>query len=125
MRQWIMFFLRGVAQQSKDAEDRTVRLVELQANTRQMLLDNGASLNVVRAAEGLFSTPYTSAARLAEGLGVTAPTARSVISFLVDQQILEETTGRKRGRFYSAPAIFEAVYGPTIDGDDEPALFTL
>ncbi len=42
-------------------------------------------MNVVRTAELLFTTPYLSAARLAERLEVTFPTAQSCINRLEER----------------------------------------
>ena len=108
---WISYFLGGVATQAAEAEERTVRLVELQASMRNDLLSERASTNVVRTAELLFSTPYISSNWLARALNVTYPTAQSAINTLVSRGDLVEATGRKRNRFYFAARIFEAVYG--------------
>ncbi|HUJ64759.1 MAG TPA: hypothetical protein VLX59_04425, partial [Acidimicrobiales bacterium] len=67
--------------------------------------------SVVRLAEHLFSTPVISAARVADLLGVTRPTAYAAIDALVDRGDLIEITGKERRRIYRAPAIFDAVYG--------------
>ncbi|HZD24522.1 MAG TPA: Fic family protein [Acidimicrobiia bacterium] len=80
---WIEFFLRGVRQQARDAEERTVRLVELQARLRSELLDEGRPNSVVRLAEHLFSVPIVTAARVEQLLGVTRPTAQAAIDSLV------------------------------------------
>ena len=108
---WISYFLGGVAAQAAEAEERTVRLVELQASMRNDLLSERASTNIVRTAELLFSTPYISSNWLASALDVTYPTAQSAINTLVSRGDLVEATGRKRNRFYFAARIFEAVYG--------------
>lgn len=110
---WIAFFLRGVRDQATDAEDRTVRLVELQAELRNELLAEKAGLSVIRVAELLFSTPYVSATRLVATLNISFPTAQAAINALVDRGNLVEATGRRRNRFYFATAIFDAVYGTT------------
>jgi Fic family protein len=107
---WLMFFLRGVAEQAADAEARMVWLVELQAAQRGELHADSASTNVVRAAEHLFTTPYVSATSLTTGLGVTFPTAQACIKTLVKRGMLVELTGGKRNRIYYADAIFHAVY---------------
>lgn len=109
---WLTFFLHGVRQQARDAEERTVRLVELQHRMRNELLEEGKPNSVVRLAEHLFSTPIITAASAEELLGVTRPTAQAAIDALVDRGDLQEVTGRERGRIYEAPRIFEAVYGP-------------
>ncbi len=108
---WIRFFLGGVTEQANDAEERTVRLVELQSAIRRQLLDERAPMSAVRTAELLFSTPYISASSLAKDLDVTFPTAQSAIDLLVGRGNLVETTGRKRNRFYFSQGIFDAVYG--------------
>lgn len=116
---WISFFLRAVSAQATDAEERTVRLVELQSMMRNQLLDQKASVTVVRTAELLFNTPYVSATSLGDALQVTFPTAQSAIDHLVERGDLVETTGRKRNRFYFAQGIFEAVYGATEKPSEE------
>jgi Fic family protein len=108
---WLAFFLRGVRQQARDSEERTVRLVELQHGLRNQLLDEGRPNSVIRLAEQLFSTPVVTASRVEAMIGVTRPTAHSAIDVLAERGDLVETTGRERNRVYEAPAIFEAVYG--------------
>ncbi len=108
---WLRFFLHGVRLQARDAEERTVRLVELQAELRAALLDEGQPNSVVRLAEHLFAVPIVTAARVEKLLGVTRPTAHKAIDTLVERGELVEVTGRRRGRIYEAPRIFEAVYG--------------
>lgn len=114
---WIDFFLRGVRQQARDAEERTVRLVELQANLRNDVLEEGRPNSVVRLAEHLFSVPIVTAARAEQLLDVTRPTAQAAIDALVERGELEEVTGRERNRIYEASRIFDAVYG-TIETPD-------
>lgn len=114
---WIDFFLRGIRQQARDAEERTVRLVELQANLRNDLLEEGRPNSVVRLAEHLFSVPIVTAARAEQLLDVTRPTAQAAIDALVERGELEEITGRERNRIYEASRIFDAVYG-TIETPD-------
>lgn len=112
---WLTFFLRGVLRQARDAEERTVRLVELQHRMRIDLLAEGRANSVVRLAEHLFAVPMVAAARAEALLGVTRPTAQAAIDALVERGDLVEITGRARGRIYEAPAIFDAVYGKVLD----------
>jgi Fic family protein len=121
---WLRFFLRGVRRQARDAEERTVRLVELQHELRTALLDEGRPNSVVRLAEHLFSVPIITAARAEELLAVTRPTAHAAIDALVGRGDLVEVTGRERGRIYEAPRIFDAVYG-SVDTDDGEAPYQL
>ena len=116
---WLAFFLRGVRLQARDAEERTVRLVELQHEMRNALLAEGRPNSVVRLAERLFSIPVVTASRAESLLGVTRPTAHAAIDALVERGDLVEITGRERGRIYEAPRIFQAVYG-AVEPDARP-----
>ena len=112
---WINFFLDGVAEQSRDAEERTVTLVDLQRDIREELLAAKATNTTLRLAGSLLDRPYVTAKRVTRELEVTAPTAHKAIDTLVDQGILTEVTGRKRNRVYLSPRIMDAVYGTTDD----------
>ena len=108
---WIRFFLRGVRQQARDAEERTVRLVDLHHQVRNELLDEKRPNSVVRLVEQLFSLPFVTARWAADALNVSAPTAYAAINALVERGDLVELGHRSRNRIYQAPHIFEAVYG--------------
>jgi Fic family protein len=116
---WLEFFLRGVRQQAREAEERTVRLVELQRGLREELLGEGRPNSVVRLGEQLFATPIVTANQVRDVLGVTRPTAQAAIDALVERGDLVETTGRERRRVYHAPGISDAVYGDVTTAEDE------
>ena len=109
---WIQFFLRGVHQQAREAENRTVRIVQLQNEIREDLLATKRAPSVIRLAEHLFALPFVTAASAQEHLGVSRPTAHAAINALVERGDLIEITDRPRYRVYLAPRIYEAVYGP-------------
>ena len=115
---WIKFFLRGVRRQARDAEQRTHRLVKLQADLRNQLFEEGRPGSVLRLAEHLFSWPMVTARMVARLINVTAPTANAAIRALVERGDLEEISGRERNRLYQATKIFEAVYGP-VDSSEQ------
>lgn len=120
---WVKFFLRGVATQAADAEERTVRLVELQRHMRADLMAERASINVIRTAELLFNNPYFSATWLAAQLGVSFPTAQAAINTLIERGDLAEATGRTRNRYYFSAAVFDALYGDAPPVHNQPGLF--
>lgn len=122
---WLLFFLEGVRRQGREAEERTVQLVELQQRMRDELLDEGRPNSVIRLAEHLFATPILTAARAERLLGVSRPTAHAAIDALVERGDLQEVTGRARGRIYEAPRIFDAVYGPVAMPEEGAAQMTL
>jgi Fic family protein len=117
---WVRFFLHGVCRQAREAEERTVRLVELQRQLRGELLTERRSANIIQLAEHLFSTPVINPPLVASLLGVSKPTAHAIIGKLVERGDLVEITGRGRRRIYLAPHIRDCVYGPiTLPGEAE------
>ena len=115
---WLKFFLRGVRRQAADAERRTHRLVRLQADLRNELLEEGRPTSVLRLAEHLFAQPLINARTAARLIDATAPTANAAIRTLIERGDLREISGRERYRLYDAPRIFEAVFGPVEDEED-------
>lgn len=111
---WLDFFLTAIAVQARDAEERAVRLVDLQRHLREELLGSRASVNAVRLAETLLNRPYVTAPMAQRLLGVTNPTAQKAIRTLEDRGILVEATGQSRYRLWHAPRILEAVYGERL-----------
>jgi Fic family protein len=59
-REWIVFFLEGMAAQSKDALVRAKKLQDLQAEWRQKLTRSRASALSLRLADSLFESPIIS-----------------------------------------------------------------
>ncbi len=108
---WIDFFLDGVTTNAQDAENRTVRLVDLQQATREQLLEGRLTATALRLAERLLDRPYVTAPLVARLLDVTFPTAQKAIDDLQEQGVLEEITGQRRNRVYAAPSVIEIAYG--------------
>lgn len=118
---WIRFFLEGVRRQARDAEERTVRLVELQHRLFNELLAEKRPASVVRLAEHLFTVPWITPSRTAQILDASRQTAYTAIYTLVERGDLIEVGSRKRNRIYTAPRIYEAVYGEIEPGGDAGA----
>jgi Fic family protein len=107
---WLRFFLEGVRRQAQDAEERTVRLVELQHEMREQLLHENRANSIVRLGELLFAIPVVTVAQVERMVGITRPTAQQAVDALVERGDLVEVTGRRRNRVYEAPLILGAVY---------------
>lgn len=108
---WLEFFLNGITEMAKEAEDRAVRLTNLQSDLRARLLDGGGTPTAIRLAERLLDLPYVSVSRVAKQLGVAFPTAQRAVDDLVGRGILEEITGRRRNRIYLSQNVMDIVYG--------------
>jgi Fic family protein len=103
---WLLYFLEGVAQTSRQGIQQAKGLMELREDYRKRLLSKPRALALI---DSLFANPYLTAARAEELLGVSAPTARQVIGQLAAEGLLEETTGRNWGKLYVAQPILQAL----------------
>ncbi len=112
-RSWMLYFLRGVEEISKEGVERSGRMMELRERLRAKV---AGKRNAVRLLEKLFENPYVTVAGAAKLLNVTVPTARQAIRRLEATRILTETTGRKWGRLYLAKAILKAVDMEEVGG---------
>ncbi|MCU0486040.1 MAG: Fic family protein [Anaerolineales bacterium] len=106
--QWIIYFLIGVSETSRQALEQTSRLMDLREGYRLALKDQPRALNLI---DPLLENPYLTAARAEEILQVSHPTARKAIVALSDAGVVEEITGREWGKVYLARAIWQAISG--------------
>ena len=68
---WIVYFLRGVAEQSRDAQARVRWLRDLQERMRRELFELRESANALRLLDEVFAKPIVSTGEAARLLGVT------------------------------------------------------
>jgi Fic family protein len=99
---WLKYFIRGVAEQSKIAEETGHKILDLQNKYRQQLQGKSASIPVLQLLDMLFSNPFISLPGVSNHLKITWPTAKASVERLVKLGILKEVTGRKRSRIYCA-----------------------
>jgi Fic family protein len=111
---WILYFLRGVAEISNEAVERSGRLMDLRERLRGKV---AGKRNAVRLLEKLFENPYVTVAGAAKLLDVTNPTARQAVKQLQTAGVLSETTGREWGRLYLARPILKIL---EMDETNEP-----
>ena len=100
--EWIAFFLRGVAEVAAEAHATAGRIVTVREAHRALLQRAGkAGANLLRLLDLMYEHPVLTARVVEKRLAVTFPTATSLIDRLVELKLLQETTGKKRGRRYS------------------------
>ncbi|MFQ5906260.1 MAG: Fic family protein, partial [bacterium] len=99
---WLRYFIRGVAEQSRVAEETGHKILDLQKRYRQQLQKESVSPAVFQVLDMLFVNPFVSLPGVSDYLKVTWPTAKTSVERLVKLGILKEVTGRKRGRIYCA-----------------------
>jgi Fic family protein len=108
-REWMMFFLRGVAEQAIDANTRAKRLQDLQIEWRKELQRrrfSGLALGIV---DELFEDPVTSASHIVQRYQISHQAAMKILRRLQALNIVNEKTDRKRNRLYVASEIVHVV----------------
>jgi cell filamentation protein, protein adenylyltransferase len=103
---WLRFFLVGVEQTARSAVRQASRLMDLREAYRGRL---SKKPNALRLLDELFVNPYLTAARAAQILASSRPTARQAIGLLQTEGLLEEVTGRSWRRIYLARPILEVI----------------
>ena len=80
--------------------------MDLRERSRRRLEDHAKASALL---DRLFQNPYVTVARAAKILKTTNPTARQAVNRLVDEGVLEETTGRSWGKVFLARPILRAI----------------
>jgi Fic family protein len=114
---WLVFFLRGVAEQARDAVGRARRLQALRERYRGELQSRRMAARLLQLVDLLFAQPVVTARQVEAALGVDFPTALRYVNQLVEARVLRETTGKARKRVYRADEILQAIEAPLVDSD--------
>lgn len=104
-REWVLYFLRGVAEQARNASSSAKQLQDLQAEWRKLFQQARVSGLILGITDSLFQLPIISAQGIQSRFNVSHPTAVQAIQKLEKFEILQEITGRQRNRLYIAKAI--------------------
>lgn len=101
---WFEFFLEGLRSQAEQSYSRTHRLRELQERYET---EYPGSTATDRSARQLLQYPYFTAPDLVDYLDVSRRTAYKVVDELESDELIEEVTGKERGKEYKAVDVFE------------------
>lgn len=107
--EWIIYVLRGVAEQSRDAAERAQRLQDLQAGWRRQLIAQHAPARAMDLADHLFEMPVLTIPRAQKLLGVTYHAAQSNVERSVAAGILRLVGESGQGKTFVSDAIMRAV----------------
>ena len=117
-RAWILFFLRAVAVQSRDAVRRSDQLLALWQSYRNQLQEARASALLLQLVDDLFAYPATTNRGASQRLKITPRSTQLNIEKLVSAGILKEATRRKRNRVYIAPGIIDIIERRESEADN-------
>lgn len=99
---WLEFFLTGVADTANQAFDAATRIVDLFKEDRERInAESGRAGSALRIHDLFQQNPYLTANQLVENTGLSAPTVNAALADLERLGVVEEVTGRKRGRVFS------------------------
>lgn len=105
---WLEFFLTGVAETANQAFEAATRIVDLFKQDRERISEQGERVgSTLRVHELLQQHPFLTSNRLVEMTGLTAPTINAALADLERLEIVQEVTGKKRGRVYSYRAYLD------------------
>jgi Fic family protein len=105
---WLRYFLRAVCFSATDTYGRMVRLLELREAYRERVSRRSLSSRMDRVIDLLFEHPVFTARQLHVRVGGSRQTIRNYIGHLLDAEILEEVTGRKKDQVFAAREVLEA-----------------
>jgi Fic family protein len=99
---WLDFYLTGVRDVARQAHEAARAISVIFAEDAQKLADIGRGAPTARALHAILQTrPLLTIGTAAELAGVTFPTATSALTRLLDVGIVEEVTGKARGRVFA------------------------
>ena len=100
---WLLFFLEGVAQVSKEATGTARQIVQLQERKRsQVMQELGRRSNsALLVLDSLFRQPYVNVKMVQDVTDLSQPAANALVNAMVDTGILEEITGKQTYRIFA------------------------
>lgn len=99
---WLLFFLRAVAEVSRNAAATAGRIAELREENRRVINEKLGRLaaNGHRVLDRLFEFPFVSVNEVRELIGTTFASANTLVAHMVDCGLVKEYTERYRNRRY-------------------------
>lgn len=105
---WCEFFLDGVTETATQAANDAKKIIDLLERDRVRICQLGrASKTALKIHDYLLKKPYLLLTKAAGDLNSTVPTITSTVQKLVELGILEEVTGRSRGRVFAYKAYLD------------------
>lgn len=100
---WIKFFLEGIIETAQKGTDTLNALMNLQKeiDTKIQTTMGNRSANAAKLVDILYVNPFIDTTKAAELLGITFPSANTLLLELGKREIIKEITGNKRGKYYA------------------------
>src|SRR3974390_2075863 len=105
---WLEFFLDGVAETANQAFEAAVRIAELFAKDRERIAtESDRTGSALRIHDLLQAHPFATANDLVARTRLRAPTVNASLADLEPLGVVDEITGRRRGRVFSYRAYLD------------------
>lgn len=105
--EWLEFFSEALRTQAISS----MKTIGGLRRYRRTLTDDEDNINIIRTMGMLFKNPYIRSTDLRDTLGISLPTANSILGELQSRGVIRETTGRSRNKVYVADGIMEILKG--------------
>ncbi len=104
---WFSLFLDAVAAES----ERSVRMIDDILTLRERMMNGKNNRNRIAVMDSLFDNPYIMVSDVMAKTGLTRPGALKLMSAMEQDGIVQEISGRQRGKVYLSKSIRKAEYG--------------
>ncbi len=105
---WLEFFLVGIAETANQAFDAATRIAELFKRDRERItVESERAGSSLRVHDLLQQNPFATPTALVERTGLTAPTINAALADLQRLGVVDEVTGRRRGRVFGYRAYLD------------------
>lgn len=104
-REWLLFFLQGVAEQARAATQTAKQLQDLQLAWRAKFQKARGSALLLKTIDLLFEQPFWTISQMQKQLGVSFQSTQRNLRRLEEAGIVREVTGGRYGRLYLAEAV--------------------
>jgi Fic family protein len=105
---WLDFFLEGVTETANQAFESAMRIVALFKADRERITESAERVgSVLRLHEMMQTSPFVTTAKAVEWTHLTKPTINAALDALVRLGIVEEISGKQRGRVYAYRAYLD------------------
>jgi len=101
--EWFEFVAKALRTQALSS----IRTIGRLRSYLRTLTDGEDNINIIRTIGMLFRNPYIRSTDVKDMLGISTPTANSIIGELQDRGVIREITGRSRNRVYVADGIMD------------------
>lgn len=109
---WLLYFLRGITNQARDAIGRVEQINALREKWRRSL-GTKQTKPIMALLDRITSNPFVTVTGAAKDIQVAFTTAQRAIAWLERYKILKQTDDAQRGRVYVAQSLLDILDEPT------------